>query len=217
MGDPELPVPRRGDVLFTGVRAAWHLDALLDYGQNNDYAYRQGYRRAGRILTEHAAREREVDLLVFPICHAYRHFTELALKRLIFAGCKVVGREMTKAEAKLQGEKHNLAALWAAFKVIEKEVSAQTGIDSPPPEQMDGIEAYIEQLHAVDEGSFSFRYALTKTGEVSLGELKRINLGNFSDLMERLCDYLDGFDMYYGELIQQAHDMYGEMNEHGEY
>lgn len=161
-------VPHKSDILFGSDRARWQMDAMLDYRPGNDYTYRQGYRRAGRLLTQSVAERGDADFLVFPICHAYRHFVELTLKRLIREGCNAVHREMTAAEFSLQNNSHSLRALWTAFKVVQDEVSQISG-GTLPPDEVEGIEAYIEQLHAVDKGSFSFRYPLTKDGEVSVG------------------------------------------------
>ena len=213
MGDDEFVIPRKEDILFASNRAAWHMDAMLDYRSGDDYAYRQGYRRAGRILTEYASERREVDFLVYPICHAYRHYVELSLKGLIAHGCRVVGREMSESELKLCTTSHNLRALWDAFKIVEEEVSEGTGSETPPLEQLEGIDAYIDQLHAVDAASFSFRYALTKKGDVALGTIERINLGQFSDHMEGLCNYLEGWGSYYADLIQATHDMYSDFGD----
>jgi hypothetical protein len=201
-------MPQKTDVLFGSDHARWPMDAMLDYRPGNDYTYREGYRRAGRLLTEWVADHGEADFLVFPICHAYRHFVELTLKRLIREGCRVVPREMTPAEAKLQGGSHNLQALWETFKAIEQADVAAIG-DAPPipPEDLAGIEAYIKQLHAVDSGSFTFRYPLTKDGAVSVGDIERINLARFTEYMERLCNYLEGIEAYYGHLNEAYNDM----------
>ena len=92
--------PRKEDVLFASDSTLWSLGAIQDYRPGNDYTYRRGYRRAGRILTEWTVEHGEVDFLVFPICHSYRHFVELTLKRLIRVGCSVAEREMTDRESK---------------------------------------------------------------------------------------------------------------------
>jgi hypothetical protein len=113
---------------------------------------------------------------------------------------------MTPKEAHLRNNSHSLQALWSAFKVVQGEV-AQTCGDSMPPDEVQGIEAYIEQLHTVDKGSFTFRYPLTKDGNVSVGDIERINLGQFGEYMERLCAYLEGIDAYYGHLIEMWNDM----------
>jgi hypothetical protein len=40
--------------------------------------------------------------------------------------------------------------------------------------------------------------------------LKRINLGRFSEHMESLCNYLEGYDSYYAELVDFRHEMLSE-------
>jgi hypothetical protein len=213
--------PRKGDVLFRSDSGLWRMDAILDYRPGNDYTYRQGYRRAGRLLTEWVAEKgRDQDFLVFPICHAYRHFVELTLKTLMRIGCSLAERELTEGEMRVQTGSHNLRALWDAFKTISAEAEAHTGAASPPKEDLEGVEDYIDQLHSVDEGSYAFRYPLNKTGELSLGDISRINLGHFCDYMERLCNYLDGYEIFYKEMIDQRHEIvnsYGPDLETGDY
>ena len=113
---------------------------------------------------------------------------------------------MTTAEARLQSEKHDLRMLWSAFKRIEEEVIKELDDRPRPPEDMQGIEAYIDQLHTVDPRSYSFRYAVTTRGEATLDGVMQINVGRFSDCMERLCNYLEGFEAYYTHLLQMEQD-----------
>lgn len=202
-------LPKRGDKLFVHDRENWKMDALIDSQRGDDYAYRHGYRTAGQILTEAAEQRGRVDMLVYPICHAYRHFVELTLKQLIFIGCRLIEREMTPAENKLYRSSHSLAKLWAAYRVIESQTSAYVG-DSYPETDLDGVAAYIEQLHEVDAGSFSFRYPLTKEGRVSLGQLKRINVVQFSEKMESLCTLLEGMALYCKEMVHWNAEMYSQ-------
>jgi hypothetical protein len=202
--------PQKDDVLFAGDPTLWHLDALLTHG-SRDYPYREGYRMAGKILTEWAAENGKVDFLVFPICHSYRHYVELSLKRLILMGCCIAHREMTADEAKLQSEKHDLRQLWNAYRAIQVEAINATGERPRPDEEIEGIEAYIDQLHEVDKGSYSFRYATTTRGEATLQDVERINLARFSEHMECLCDYLSGFDMYYKDLFSNEAGVDDEM------
>jgi hypothetical protein len=129
----EFPTPKKEDVLFAGDKTIWKMDAILDFSPGNDYTYRQGYRRAGRILAEHVAGHGEVDFLVFPICRAYRHHVELSLKRLMLLASDLAGRALTASEEKLQSGSHNLVSLWETFKIINAEAEAKTGIAPPPP------------------------------------------------------------------------------------
>ena len=197
--------PERGDRLFVQDRENWPMDAMLDSQHGDSFAYREGYRMAGQILTQHAERG-WVDFLVYPICHSYRHYIELTLKHLMRYGCRLAERELTPEELKLNTESHDLMRLWTRFKLMEREVAAVTG-ESYPPKEMDGISAYIEQLHAIDKGSFSFRYPQTKAGSVSV-PLERINLTRFGEAMERLCTALGSIDSYYGHMISATEDMY---------
>ena len=58
-------------------------NACLNF-TTSDYGYREGYRRAGRLLAKYVCNEcKHQDLLVYPIVHNYRHHLELMLKHLI--------------------------------------------------------------------------------------------------------------------------------------
>ena len=119
----------------------------------------------------------------------------------------MIPRDMTPAEFKLQNSSHNLQALWDAFKSIDAEAMSRFDSQAAAPEDMEGIEAYIGQLTAIDEGSITFRYPLTKDGPVTFGTVERINLARFSEYMERLCNYLDGVESYYDAMMDAWHDM----------
>jgi hypothetical protein len=164
------------------------MDAMLDYRPGNDFTYREGYRRAGRLLTEWVAEHGEADFLVFPICHAYRHFVELILKRLIREGCRVIPRGMTPGRRSRLSNKQKLGISASGRQI--------------PQEGLAGIEVYIEQLHRLDAKSFTFRYPLNKDGTVSIGTIERINIAQFAEYMDRLCNYLEGIEAYYGHLIE---------------
>jgi hypothetical protein len=45
--------------------------------------------------------------------------------------------------------------------------------------------------HAVDKGSFSFRYATDTEGAPSLPGMTHLNIYQFANLIERLADYLE--------------------------
>jgi hypothetical protein len=203
--------PQKGDVLFGSDSSLWEMEAILNHRPGDDYPYRQGYRRAARILVEWlAANHHDADFLVYPICHAYRHFVELSLKRLISVGIYLAERELSEAESNALNGSHNLQGLWSTFRKVAGDVESKTGIGPPPKEVIDGIEDYINQLHSVDSGSFTFRYSLTKKGDVSVGDLTRINLARFGEHMETLCNDLEGYDLYYGEMVNFRHDMLSE-------
>lgn len=53
-------------------------------------------------------------------------------------------------------------------------------------------------------------YPLAKDGKVNLDGVERINVGHFSECMEALCNYLDGWDSYFADMIQTNNEILGE-------
>lgn len=193
------------DVLLDSDSNSLRVDARLDFGAANDYAYREGYRRAGRILAEWVEANGDQNFLVFPICHAYRHFVELTLKLLVVDCVVVIDRAPSVHESKILHE-HDLRILWETFKLVAAEVGKRGTSESPSPQDLEGISVYMDQLHAVDPGSFAFRYKLTKSDAASSGNAATINLGQFCSHMESLCAYLNGCEAYYQHLIRLKPD-----------
>jgi|ERR1017187_4671993 hypothetical protein len=189
--DPELsPPPRKGDVLFGAGEEFPIANACLNF-TTSDYGYREGYRRAGKLLAEYVCNEcKDQDLLVYPIVHNYRHHLELMLKHLIGVGAYLSNSEIAPKIKKLALTSHNLKELWRALKPILMGAGQSIGWD-PDADAIEGIESYIEQVHAVDKGSFSFRYATDVEGAPSLPGMTYLNIYQFANLMERLADYLD--------------------------
>ncbi len=75
----------------------------------------------------------------------------------------------------------------------------------------EGIDSYIRQLTELDPDSYSFRYTRSKKGTPSLpAELQRINLRHFSEMIERLADYLDGLNTAVGVLEEGKAEMEAE-------
>ena len=190
------PPPNKADQLFTCDEGLTNASIANSSSEYSSFSYRYGYRRAGKILAEWAASNGEASHLVFPICFVYRHYVELTLKRLIALGCGIANRRMAEGETRVVS-KHDLRKLWNTFRAVEVEVINKTGGNPRPPEDMEGIEAYLDQLHTSDQGSYSFRYAVGKSGDATLGGVKHINLLHFAQCMECLCEYLQGFDTYY--------------------
>jgi hypothetical protein len=193
--------PRKLDVLTAEDKTRHQMNAIVQPWRG-DRPYREGYRRAGKILTTHVAEHGGASYLVYPICHSYRHFIELTLKGLIALGCIVAHRDITATEEKLRSRSHRLWDLWKTFMVIELEISVARDIEPRPLEDMQGIEAYIKQLDAMDPGSDHFRYSLTIKGQSTLQGLDQINVGHFGECMDRLCWYLEGFDTFYTHLLE---------------
>ena len=74
--------------------------------------------------------------------------------------------------------KHGLILLWGELRQHIEQLDPREGVKKLP-----AIEDFIRQLETVDPGSFVFRYPTTKKGEVSLPELRHINVRHLSEIM----------------------------------
>ncbi len=207
--------PEKGDILFRSVNSSegkeddWETNASVSGA--TDYAYAEGYRLAGRIVADHVIQNRwDADFLVYPIVFLYRHNVELQLKRLIPMGAFLVNHVISEADQKVLQSSHRLNQLWALLEPIlrkaTKEAFKMTSAD------IDGIGWYVRQLHDIDEGSFSFRYMVTKSGAPSIDKdkLPHINIGVLAEGMEKLTGYLFGLGEAFHEALQVKCEMEDE-------
>ncbi|MGI4831598.1 MAG: hypothetical protein ACRYFU_25960 [Janthinobacterium lividum] len=200
------PPPRKTDVLF-GSGTDSESNACIS-GIDNVMAYQDGYRRAALHLAQYVCKERQgQDFLVYPIVYLYRHHIELTLKSIVRTACFLTDRTLTKKEH-YPLDHHDLAMLWNLAKPLLNPVCELGGSPALPAEDLEGIDSYITQLHNHDPDGQRFRYALAKSKYVkgkqisSLPDgLKHINIKEFAIALEKLADYLDGIDMWFGDLI----------------
>lgn len=182
--------PRKSDVLF-GSGADRQANACV-HSVLGAAAYQDGYRRAALHLAEYVCGEgRGQDDLVYPIVYLYRHYTELTLKSIISAAAFVVDYTMTKNDLDTLG-RHDLAKLWKLAKPMLDPACELSGESPLPPDDLEGIDSYIDQLHQHDPNGQRFRYSTTirAKGQKSAthpalpNDLTHINIRNFADGME---------------------------------
>ncbi|MBV8575340.1 MAG: hypothetical protein JOZ58_09945, partial [Acetobacteraceae bacterium] len=208
------PPPRKQDVLFQGGEY-WEADfcACIKHWHDVERAYSNGFRRAARHLAEQACNSgRDQDHLVYPIVYLYRHHVELLLKAIIEVAVALLGRQLSEHELKAIG-RHDLVELWNTAKPLLNPVCDLARNRPFPTENIDGIESYIQQIHEHDPDGQRFRYATSKIKNAgprrlplarapSLSpELKVINIRVFAVFMERLADYLDCVESWFGHLL----------------
>ena len=201
-----LPPPRKSDVLF-GSGTDWHANACVK-SIDAAMAYQDGYRRAALHLAEYVCEEgRGQDYLVYPIVYLYRHHIELTLKSIIRAAALVINHTLTKSDFYTLGH-HNLATLWKLARPMLNS-ACELGGESPlPPDDLEGINSYIVQLHQHDPDGHRFRYSTTKARDQKTrrlpslpDNLTHINVRDFAAGMEKLADYLEGLDNWIGDLV----------------
>jgi hypothetical protein len=203
--------PRKGDPLLPSP-------APLDrYSGNPADACAFGYRRAARVLVEYTLPRGDEAFLFYPILFLYRHHVELMLKNLILAFDERCVRRVTGANQLTaddhkdltKGKKaHSLQWLWTRVRTAMQALGSQFA----PPEGIEGINFYIQQLNEIDPASVNFRY--TTAIEATKAKLKEAqkhggasDIQTFAEAMERLANYLEGIDGYVGAIIEAHSDM----------
>jgi hypothetical protein len=204
-----MPPPRKGDTLF-GSDADWEMNACVNYGYGPQL-YGDGYLVAARSLAKQVIESRqEQDVLIYPIVYLYRHHCELTLKSILGLASRLLDKPLEKAqEAALGG--HGLLHLWTQVRPLLNPVCAEAAHPDFPPEDLDGVESCIQQLHAYDPDAQRFRYAtFGRKGQPkqSLPEsLTIINIRVFTEAMERVADYLRGIDDWFDYLLDAKYEM----------
>lgn len=196
--DNSLEYPNSKDKLFTSSGDLWIYNACIDKF-NGINAYAEGYLEAAKLLARIVIySQSKMDTLVYPIIYLYRHYLEIKLKDLIRHGANITG---TTIDEKLERElgEHNLMVLWNRFKPFFKEVS---GYNDSFEDVKKGIESYINQIHAIDPKSFTFRYDRPKNSTVhNLEKFERINIFHFCQNMEKLTELIEGIDCEFHEAL----------------
>ncbi len=143
--------------------------------------YAIGYKKAGDVLVEHVAGDRgEADALVYPIVFSYRQYLELMLKDVLMEA-----RRYYEIDEPFEND-HSLLVHWHPL----RELLARRWPERP--DELDAVEANLQQFDAVDRGSFAFRYATTTKGAPSLPEdMQHINLRNLSEVVARIGTFLE--------------------------
>jgi len=196
-----FPPPRKSDVLF-GSGTHWQANACVN-GIDNAMAYQDGYRRAALHLVEYVCDAgRGQDFLVYPIVYLYRHHIELTLKSIINVACFLIDYTLTEKDLDTLRH-HDLAKLWTLARPLLNPTCELGGSPALPSDDLEGIDSYILQLHKHDPDGQRFRYATRKAKRLpSLPQLNHINIRDFGIALEKLADYLDGLDMWFGDLVE---------------
>ena len=172
------------------VAGAW----VASDPEEGDYHRRDGFRRGGRLLLEHAAESRVTHNLIYPALTVYRHYYEIQLKELVRLAYRVLGEPRPKTL------KHGLVQLLA---------EVRRGMVAIWPDESDlkPVLDAVDFLHTIDPSAQTFRYATLKSGDPSIGE---------PGFLDPLCvlEFLDGG----ADLLAGAETgMYEWLNDRAEY
>ncbi|WJS05503.1 hypothetical protein [Roseibium aggregatum] len=202
--------PRACDVLFGPNREHWRLNACIEHWGEVDHAYKAGFRKAAFQLTERMCEQPvNQDSLVYPIVYLYRHYVELMLKGIFRLAADLLEKPISNSQEKHLG-RHDLAKLWSMVRPLLDPVCEIGGENPLPAADLEGIDAYMDQLNTHDPRGESFRYARSRDAARTLGpDLVHINIRSFAIGMEKLADYLEGLEHWLGMLVDGRNEARG--------
>lgn len=170
----------------------WHNNAMLGWTHFPWDIYAAGYKDAADALVGALAeRKASLDSVVYPLVFLYRQGLELQLKLILPLARRLAGKEA------VADHQHGLMPLWNELRRHLQQLDPRED-----DKELAATEDFIRQLDTVDPGSFAFRYPRTKTGEVSLPELRHVNVRHLSEVMDSVFMLLGGIYSWLGEMDQ---------------
>lgn len=170
----------------------WHNNAMLGWTHFPWDIYAAGYKDAADALVRALAeRKASLDSVVYPLVFLYRQGLELQLKLILPLARRLAGKEA------VADHQHGLMPLWNELRRHLQQLDPRED-----DKELPALEDFIGQLDTVDPGSFAFRYPTTKKGEVSLPELRHVNVRHLSEVMDSVFMLLGGIYSWLGEMEQ---------------
>jgi hypothetical protein len=176
--------PKKGDKLFKRSEELNRSTGFTNSSFARDAHIWRGYMLTGSVLVDYC-KDDNVDRfdLVYPILFNYRHGLETAIKWVL----NHYGRYAAIAAYKTD---HDLFNLWK----VCRQVIIEVGSEGEDDEALNAVEKIVHEFHAVDRGSFSFRYSTNRNGKVVQLPNFEIDLENVRKVMEGVDNFFTGVD-----------------------
>ncbi|MCK6405053.1 MAG: hypothetical protein L6Q60_03440 [Rhodocyclaceae bacterium] len=172
----------------------WYNNAMLGWTHFPWDIYAAGYKDAADVLVQALIHSQApLDSVVYPLVFLYRQGLELELKLLLPLARCLAGKETARD---LQ---HGLMPLWRELRQLLEQLDPRAD-----DKELPAIESFIFQLDTIDPGSFAFRYPINKKGEVSLPELRHVNVRHLSEIMDSVFMLLGGIHSWMSEMEQNC-------------
>lgn len=170
----------------------WQNNAMLGWTHFPWDMYAAGYKDAADALVGALAeRKTSLDSVVYPLVFLYRQGLELKLKLILPLARRLAGKDPVSDLG------HGLMPLWSELRRHLEQLNP-----CGDHKELPAIEDFIRQLETVDPGSFAFRYPTSKKGEVSLPELRFVNVRHLSEVLDSVFMLMDGIYSWLGEMDQ---------------
>lgn len=133
------------------------------------------------------------DFRAYPVAFLYRHALELHMKAVILVGSPMLAiKGMTEVDRQQLLTTHNLDVLRQHLERVFEAYGWEWDLGTPHFRSLDDLRKTIAELHAVDAGSYAFRYPLDKKDTGSLASGFRFNLFEFCEVLDSLFPVLQG-------------------------
>jgi hypothetical protein len=171
------------DRLFKKGTGDWRNTTVVVGTTTHVVPYASGFREAGEILVHHGIEDGMQDFIAFPALYCYRHALELSMKEVIYEWDRANSGDFEAIRT------HDLGHLWRRTRVALEGAWPDGGL-----EQLDHMEAVVQELAAIDARGEQFRYDRDKQGYVRdlPPELARFDLMTVSTILNTLLAVLGG-------------------------
>lgn len=141
------------------------------------------------------------DFDIYPILFNFRHYLELVMKDTLN------NYRLLYCEIPEEKPDHSLLKLWEQLKPC---IAKTDDVDS---EDCKSFETLIEELHLLDKGSTSFRYAYnidhkTKRKEEYFPERIELSLTNLKNVMIKMYNFIEGINHLSYHYLDSIQDNY---------
>ncbi len=153
-------------------------------------AYADSYYDAAKCLVDKVLHSNGYsDTVICPIIFLYRHSVELYLKHIILTYNKFNSKNIKQKEDLIT---HDLKKLFSYAK--ERLIKLDLWDEENWEDHDYGykLTELVDYLSMLDASSFVFRYPFNTKDEATLKPHFKLNLFEFSDKANRICDRLDG-------------------------
>lgn len=154
------------------------------------------------------------DFRAYPIVFLYRHALELYMKAVILIGSPMLAiKDMIVVNRQRLLKTHSLEVLRNELERVFEAYEWEWDLGTPHFQSLDDFRRIIAELHAVDAGSYAFRYPLDTKGSASLPSRFCFDLFGFCEVLDSLFPVLEGAAMGAYEELQATYEAMAEARE----
>ena len=133
------------------------------------------------------------DFRAYPVVFLYRHALELYMKAVILVGSPMLSiKGMGEVDRDDLLKTHNLDTLRQDVERVFEAYEWEWDLGNPHFRSLADFRKTISELHAVDAGSYTFRYPLDTKGGPSLASYFRFDLFAFCEVLDGLFPAFEG-------------------------